>query len=141
MGRVHLEVLRGLPDVDVAAVVDPVADGATHRGVEELLAGEHPDGVVVAAPSTLHLDVVTRLLDAGIPTLCEKPCGTRSDEARSAVARAERSGTPLQIGYWRRFVPQLQELQRRVARGDFGEVLLVRSEQWDASPPAPAFRA
>ncbi len=141
MGQVHLGVLRGLPDVEVTAVVDPVAPGATHRDVDALLADAVPDGAVVAAPSTLHVDVVTRLLDAGVPTLCEKPCGTTSAEARAAVAHAELTGTPLQIGYWRRFVPALRRLQQRIADGELGDVLLVRSEQWDEHSPPPGFRA
>ena len=140
MGRVHLSVLDALPDVEVAAVVDPVAAAATHADLDDLLAAGRPDGAVVAAPSTLHLDLVSRLLEAGVPTLCEKPCGTTPDEARAAVKRADETGTPLQIGYWRRFVPELAALRRRIAAGELGAVLLVRSEQWDESPPPPSFR-
>lgn len=140
MGQVHLAALRGLPGVEVAAVVDPVAAGATHADVDGLLADGAPDGVVVAAPSTRHLDIVTRLLEAGVPTLCEKPCGTTVAEARAAVERAAATGTPLQIGYWRRFVPSLQRLRGRIAAGALGRILLVRSEQWDELPPAAAFR-
>ena len=141
MGRVHLSVLEGLPDVEVAAVVDPVAPGATHDDLDDLLATGRPDGAIVAAPSTLHLELVSRLLEAGVPTLCEKPCGTTPDEARAAVGRAGETGTPLQIGYWRRFVPELEALRRRIVAGELGAVLLVRSEQWDERPPPPAFRA
>jgi len=140
MGSVHLSVLESLPGVEVAAVVDPVAHGATHADLDELLAAGRPNGAVVAAPSTRHLELVERLLEAGVPTLCEKPCGTTTSEARAAVRHAEESGTPLQIGYWRRFVPELEALRRRIAAGELGEVLLVRSEQWDERPPPPAFR-
>lgn len=140
MGQVHLAVLRRLADVEVVAVVDPVAAGATHADVDELLADRPPDGAIVAAPSTRHIDVVARLLDAGVPTLCEKPCGTTAAEARAALDRAASTGTPLQIGYWRRFVPALQRLRARIAAGDLGEILLVRSEQWDERPPPVEFR-
>jgi myo-inositol 2-dehydrogenase / D-chiro-inositol 1-dehydrogenase len=141
MGRVHLDVLRRLPGVEVTAIVDPVADVATHDDVDALLADARPDGVVVATPSTLHLAVVSRLLDAGVPTLCEKPCGTTSGQARAALERAHTTGVPLQVGYWRRFVPALRALRAQIAAGELGEVLLVRGEQWDESPPPPSFRA
>jgi myo-inositol 2-dehydrogenase/D-chiro-inositol 1-dehydrogenase len=75
-----------------------------------------------------------------VPTLCEKPCGVAADDARAAVAHAERTGTPLRIGYWRRFVPELDALRRRIAEGDLGRILLVRCEQWDERPPGEAFR-
>jgi myo-inositol 2-dehydrogenase/D-chiro-inositol 1-dehydrogenase len=140
MGQVHLRLLRGL-GVDIAAVVDPIAADATHADVDELLAGGRPDAAIVAAPSPLHLPIVRRLLAAGVPTLCEKPCGTTAAEAAEAVAVARDTGTPLQIGYWRRFVPELRALRERVAAREFGELQLVRSQQWDEQPPSPAFRA
>lgn len=140
MGRVHLSVLAALPEVEVVAVVDPVAPGATHSDVDALLAAGAPDGAVVAAPSTRHLEIASRLLDAGVPTLCEKPCGTTGAEARAAFAHAGETGTPLQIGYWRRFVPALRSLRERIEAGELGEVLLVRSEQWDERPPPASFR-
>jgi myo-inositol 2-dehydrogenase/D-chiro-inositol 1-dehydrogenase len=137
MGQVHLRLLRALDGVEVAAVVDPIAEGATHRDVSEL---PPVDGAVVASPSTTHLAVVSQLLAAGVPTLCEKPCGTTAAEAAEAVRLARELGTPLQIGYWRRFVPELRELRSRVAAGELGEILLVRSVQWDERPPPAGFR-
>lgn len=141
MGRVHLSVLDALPDVEVAAVVDPVASGATHVDVDALLAADAPDGAVVAAPSTRHVEIASQLLDAGVPTLCEKPCGTTGAAARAVFERSAETGTPLQIGYWRRFVPALRSLRDRIQAGELGDVLLVRSEQWDERPPPASFRA
>lgn len=141
MGQVHLDVLRRSAGVEVTAVVDPVAPGATHTSLEELLDDEPPDCAVVAAPSTRHLELVSLLLETGVPTLCEKPCGTTAAEARTAFERSEASGTPLQVGYWRRFVAALCELHDRISAGELGDVLLVRSEQWDERPPPASFRS
>jgi myo-inositol 2-dehydrogenase / D-chiro-inositol 1-dehydrogenase len=141
MGQVHLAALGTLPDVEIAAVVDPVVHGATHADLDELIAADPPDGAVVAAPSTRHADLVARLLDEGIPTLCEKPCGTTPTEAQATLERAIQTGTPLQIGYWRRFVPTLRALRERLQAQELGDVLLVRCEQWDERPPPAAFRA
>lgn len=141
MGRVHLSVLEALPDVEVVAVVDPITPGATHVDVDALLADDLPDGAVVAAPSTRHLEIALQLLDAGVPTLCEKPCGTTAAEATTVFERSAKTGTPLQIGYWRRFVPALRSLRDRIEAGELGDVLLMRSEQWDERPPPASFRA
>jgi len=73
--------------------------------------------------------------------LCEKPCGTTAAEASAAADAAEAAGCPLQIGYWRRFVPELQELRDRIRAGALGELTLVSCYQWDAEPSAPEFRA
>ncbi len=72
--------------------------------------------------------------------LCEKPCGTTAAEASAAAAAADAAGCALQIGYWRRFVPELRDLRARIRAGVLGELTLVGCYQWDATPPAAGFR-
>jgi myo-inositol 2-dehydrogenase / D-chiro-inositol 1-dehydrogenase len=141
MGQVHLQALATVADAEVTAVVDPVAAGASYADVSELLAAGPVEAAIVAAPSSEHLRITSELLEAGVPTLCEKPCGTTTDEAATALHMASQLDTPLQVGYWRRFVPALRGLRERIQGGTFGEVLLIRSQQWDQRPPPPAFRA
>jgi myo-inositol 2-dehydrogenase/D-chiro-inositol 1-dehydrogenase len=149
MGQVHLRVIRDLPQVEVAAVVDPreeiraalAADGlVTFPDLDALLRFGRFDGAVVAVPSIRHASVVATLLRAGVPTLCEKPCGVSAHEAADMVGLAEESGCPLQIGYWRRFVPALRVLRDRIADGELGTILRVVSTQWDEWPPPAEFR-
>ena len=62
---------------------------------------------------------------AGLPILCEKPCGvTARGHARARRASSTRAGVALQVAYWRRFVPELVALRERIAAGELGEVLL-----------------
>jgi myo-inositol 2-dehydrogenase/D-chiro-inositol 1-dehydrogenase len=147
MGRVHIEALSGSEAVAPVAVVEPVdqlRESAGLPGYADLdaaLAAAGFDAVLIAAPSDLHAELVARIAAAGLPILCEKPCGVAAAEARAAAAAADRAGVPLQIGYWRRFVPELVELRERIAAGGLGAVSLVSCWQWDQEPPTPAFRA
>jgi len=138
--------------VQVKAIVDPSAAAreaavgaapgtAAFPDLDEALAGGGVDAVLIAAPSTLHLRLVRDCAARGLPMLCEKPCGTTAAEASAAADAAEAAGCPLQIGYWRRFVPELQELRARIRAGALGELTLVSCYQWDAEPSAPEFRA
>lgn len=149
MGSVHARALaRTAPDVELAAVVEPsdeavgrlAVSAPRFRDAGELLASGSVDGAIVAVPTGLHRDVVSQLLDAGLPVLCEKPCGLTSEDTTALAQSARASGLPLHIGYWRRFVPGLRELQARVADGRLGEVELVFCAQWDERPPAASFR-
>jgi myo-inositol 2-dehydrogenase/D-chiro-inositol 1-dehydrogenase len=144
MGRTQLRALDSSASVRVVAVADPSAaaraavarDGvAVHADVEKMLAAGGLDGVLVAAPSTLHLGLVAQVAAAGISILCEKPCGVTAGEAREAAAIAARSGVRLQVAYWRRFVPALQRLRRRIAAGEFGGLYFLACYQWDGAPP------
>jgi myo-inositol 2-dehydrogenase/D-chiro-inositol 1-dehydrogenase len=85
--------------------------------------------------------LVARVAAADLPILCEKPCGLSSRDVAAAAAAAARHGVRLQVAYWRRYVPALQELRARIAQAELGELHLLASYQWDGQPPAPAFRA
>jgi myo-inositol 2-dehydrogenase/D-chiro-inositol 1-dehydrogenase len=76
-----------------------------------------------------------------LPILCEKPCGVTASDTQRAQAIVRDANVALQIGYWRRFVPELQALRERIAGGSFGDVLSLSCLQWDGEPPSAAFRA
>lgn len=150
MGRTHLRALEGSTTVAVTAVVEPVASArdasagpgrAVFEDVAQLLDAGGIDGVLITAPSDRHLEIVVQVAAAGLPILCEKPCGLSSAEIRAAAEAVERHGVPFQVAYWRRYVPALQELRQRIEDGELGDLHLVASFQWDGQPPAAAFRA
>ena len=150
MGRTHLRALAGSTTVEVTAVVDPVAatraamadtGRAVFEHVAEMLAAGGIDAVLIAAPTTRHIELVTEVAAAGLPILCEKPCGLTSAGIGEAQEAVERHGVPFQVAYWRRYVPALQALRQRIQDGDLGQVHLLTSSQWDGEPPSAAFRA
>jgi myo-inositol 2-dehydrogenase/D-chiro-inositol 1-dehydrogenase len=151
MGQTHLRALKGVTDVGVVAVAEPVdalreqvesAFGVQgFSSLDEMLDAGGIDGTLIVTPSDSHVDVIAKVAQAELPILCEKPCGVAPDDTRTARALVEAAGVALQIAYWRRFVPELQALRERIANGDFGDVLSVSCLQWDGEPPATAFRA
>jgi myo-inositol 2-dehydrogenase/D-chiro-inositol 1-dehydrogenase len=150
MGRTHLRALASSEAVRVVAIADPseaarasvAAPGvSTHANVDAMISAGGLDGVLIAAPSKLHIETVRMLAAAGLPVLCEKPCGVTAADAREAAAVASKHGIPLQIAYWRRYVPSLRRLRERIATGEIGELYFVTCYQWDERPPDAVFRA
>jgi myo-inositol 2-dehydrogenase/D-chiro-inositol 1-dehydrogenase len=150
MGRTHLRALFDCEAVRIAAVAEPSGsaraaverDGiASHPDLAAMLRAGSIDGVLVAAPTTLHLDLVARIAEAGLPILCEKPCGVTAQQAREAAAVARDHGVCLQVAYWRRFVPALQRMRQRIANGEFGALYFLACYQWDGEPPPQSFAA
>jgi myo-inositol 2-dehydrogenase / D-chiro-inositol 1-dehydrogenase len=146
MGRAHLGALARAPSLEAVAVVEPAqaARAATRlRGfatVGELLEAGGCEAAVIAAPSDRHRELVAAFAGAGIPVLCEKPCGVRPQDARAAAEAARAAGVVLQVGYWRRFVPELVGLRERIAAGELGQVCALSCWQWDERPPPAEFR-
>ena len=70
-----------------------------------LLGQARPAAAFVHVATVAHAEVVTRLLDAGVPTYVDKPLADTFAESRALVGHAERTGTPLMVGFNRRHAP------------------------------------
>jgi myo-inositol 2-dehydrogenase/D-chiro-inositol 1-dehydrogenase len=138
MGATHARALASSAVVEIACVVDPSDAAAAQVDAPRATLDDLPevDGALVAVPTRLHVDVVTRLAERGLPVLCEKPCGLTVEETRKIAAL----GVRIQVAYWRRFVPALRELRERIRQGELGRLVHVSSAQLDELPPAAAFR-
>jgi myo-inositol 2-dehydrogenase / D-chiro-inositol 1-dehydrogenase len=150
MGRVHIRAVQASDEVDLAAIVEPHVPSRyavsscgvpVYETPEHLLEAGGVDGVLIAAPSNRHPELVALFAGAGIPLLCEKPLGVRASDAAQATDAAARHNILLQVGYWRRFVPALRELRVQIAGGELGEISQLACMQWDAQPPSERFRA
>ncbi|MDQ6879654.1 MAG: Gfo/Idh/MocA family oxidoreductase [Candidatus Dormibacteraeota bacterium] len=149
MGQNHLHALADSDLVRVTAIAEPAeatraalssTGAALHSDLASMLDAGGLDGVLVCAPSDLHLETVRRLVAAGLPILCEKPLGITASQAREAADLARDASLPLQIGFWRRFVPMLMRLRDRIASGEMGDVYAIACFQWDGHPPGAYFR-
>jgi myo-inositol 2-dehydrogenase / D-chiro-inositol 1-dehydrogenase len=151
MGRMHLQAVAESDAVRIAAVVDPFeearhAAAAVHgrakgcASIDEAVDQDRIDGVLIAAPTPLHRQLVRECARRGLPILCEKPCGLTTDEIDAAAQAARAAQVMLQIGYWRRFVPELVALRDDLRAGRFGALLQISCAQWDEEPPSAEFR-
>jgi len=151
IGSFHATTLAGMESVTELVVTDPVAaavDAVTRRlpsvravaSPEELLAAGL-DGVVIAAATPVHADLVRAAVAKGVPAFCEKPiAGTVADSlaVRDAVAGSD---VPVQIGYPRRFDPAFVAAREAVDAGDLGRVTTIRSTTLDPAPPPSSYLA
>src|SRR3954451_1419004 len=129
-GRNHCRVVHESPRAQLAFVVDSnlarAAEAAEQYGAEAIadfraLAGQ-VDAAIVATPTTIHEEVASALLDAGIDVLVEKPITPDLASAARLIDVAERRGRILQVGHLERFNPGVIELERRTHLPLFFEV-------------------
>ncbi|MBI2819059.1 MAG: Gfo/Idh/MocA family oxidoreductase [Acidobacteria bacterium] len=123
-GQHHARVYRELPEAELVGVYDTDAGraavmAAAHgcrafRNLEEL-AGQ-VEAASVAVPTEHHAAVASRLLEAGLDVLVEKPMARTLAEADQMIRAAERSGRILQVGHLERFNPAV-EAASALARG------------------------
>lgn len=129
-GRNHLRVIAASPRASLAAVYDP--DMARARAAAAEFGGmacesldqlaSLCDAAVVASPTVTHAEVASRLLEAGLDVLVEKPMAASSDEARQMIAAAASRGRILQVGHLERFNPAVEAAFRLLRLPLFFEV-------------------
>jgi predicted dehydrogenase len=125
-GRLHAAVAAEGPTTELAAVVDidaravgAVADqyGAAAAGsIGEALAAARVDVAVVATPERLHRQHAIELIEAGIPTLIEKPVSLDLDDLETIATAARERGVPVLPGHVSRFLPDVARLLGSVDR-------------------------
>jgi len=140
MGRNHARVLAGLDGVDLVGVFDPapgVPQTVEGRPVvselDELLA-LGLDYAVVAAPTVYHLDLGTRLAEAGVHALIEKPVASTAEAAESLRDLFGARGLIGGVGHIERFNPAVLEARRRIADGLIGEIYQVSTRRQGPFP-------
>lgn len=79
-----------------------------HADLDTALAGGL-DGALVHAATTAHPGILRRLLEAGVPTLVDKPIADNAAESEALVDLAETRGVSLMVGFNRRFAPTYRD--------------------------------
>jgi predicted dehydrogenase len=130
LGRHHARILASLSGVTLTAVVD------TDRArADEIAAAHHAgtaydyrdvlgriDAVTVAVPTAVHCEIALPFLEAGIPTLVEKPIARTLAEADAMIRASHRTRAPLAVGHTERFNPAVAAARPILADPRFIEV-------------------
>ncbi|MDR0182623.1 Gfo/Idh/MocA family protein [Lysobacter arvi] len=108
---------------DCLARAAPHAPQARHcRDIDQLLAMDDLDGIVIATPSGAHATQAIRALDRGLAVFCQKPLTRTALEARQVVDAARRADRLLDVDFSYRQLHGVAELRERIQRGDFGDI-------------------
>lgn len=148
-GLVHArDFASGVPGGRLVAVADPDAEARERasaeldcdRGFEDPVAAatdDDVDAVVIASPTFAHAEIALAALRAGKHVLCEKPLASTLSDARAIVEAAATSAGSFSMGFMRRFDDGFRGASERIARGDIGTPVLVRSTGRGPGLPPP----
>lgn len=92
------------------------------------------DAVYVGTIHPAHYRLVSQLLRAGTPVLCEKPLCMTLPETRALVAQARQAGVLLMEAVWSRCFPAVQRLRQELASGAVGAVQHVSATLGVSAP-------
>ncbi len=134
IGQTHISTLNQLAGFSLVAVADPgpnAAQIADSLGVpwfanhNDMLDSIRPDGVIVATPNELHVDVSIDCLNRGIPVLLEKPVANTVSDALRLVEATEQTGVPVLVGHHRRHNPIIKAAKKLIDEGALGRPVMA----------------
>ena len=130
----------GLPAAELAWICDssqearerwvPSFPRARATGsLEDLLADDTLDAVVVATHVPAHADVAVQVLESGKHCFVEKPLAQSPEDAERVVEAAAATGRVLMVGHLLEYHPGLEEIKSIADSGELGEVRYVYSNR------------
>ena len=150
VARYHIEALRRLDFVEVAAICDvdktmaqTLADRYKIPFVTDdvsAFADQRLDAVHVLTPPSSHCAITLKALDMGCHVLVEKPMADTVDECDMMIARAKERGRVLSVNHSDRFDPVILRALDLVKSGQCGDVIAVdvlRSSEYPAYAGGP----
>lgn len=150
IGAFHAQsIALRVPGATLVAIADPQPGAAekvaeplnvtrTYGDVNDLLADDDIDGVIISSPAFTHTNLVVAAAEAGKAVFVEKPMALTLADADRAIAAADAAGVVLQVGFNRRFATDFAHAHDLVRAGQVGTPQLLRSLTRDPGLANPA---
>lgn len=149
VAKVHANSLvNHVPDGKLAAIVDPDLDtlNATSdqfsvekrfTSLEDALGGADFEAVVITTPTFTHADLAVTAAQSKKHILLEKPMALNLEECDGIINVTKDNGVLLQLGFMRRFDPEFVAAYKRIASGEIGTPMMVKSLTHGPGLPPP----
>jgi predicted dehydrogenase len=142
IGRRHLRNLRALGENDIILLRslkatlpnDELENFPVETDVATALKNHNPDTVIVANPTSMHLDVAIPAAKAGCHILLEKPVSGSLERVDQLTEIANRSGSRILVGFQFRFHPTLRKAAEIIATGELGKILTFHAHWGEYMP-------
>ncbi len=136
IGPVHIQALRRMPYVKVAALAEANEETACRKAeilgigrcygdYETMLAQGDIDVVHICSPNDLHAPMAKKALLAGKHVVCEKPLAISTAEARDLVETARKTGLVNALHFNVRYYPLIRQLKTMVQKKEMGRIFSI----------------
>jgi predicted dehydrogenase len=150
ISTIHAEALRSVLDAEIRAVMSPTAGHArdfaakydipSHfTALDEMLALDDIDMVVVGAPNFVHCDITLAAADAGKHVVVEKPLCMNLAEADRMIDACSAANVKLMYAEELCFTPKYVRLKELLDEGALGNPVLLKQSEKHDGPHADHF--
>ncbi|QGP81088.1 Gfo/Idh/MocA family oxidoreductase [Sphingobium sp. CAP-1] len=129
-GEKHLDGLKNIDGVTVTSIIGreleatrKVAEkygiGHVTTDLNETLARDDVDAVILCTPTQMHAAQAIACMDAGKHVEVEIPLADSWQDAQAVLAKQKETGLTCMVGHTRRFNPSHQYVHNRIKAGEF----------------------
>ena len=147
IGKIHIENLLKMPDVEVTYVADIQTDEikkwAKNLNIKKIISDpeiaisdSNVDAVIICSPTDTHADLIIKSANVGKDVFCEKPIDRDLNKIKEALKEVEKAKIKLQVGFNRRFDHNFLKIRKLVKEGEIGDVHIVNITSRDPEPPS-----
>lgn len=144
IGKVHAVTIAANPRTRLAAVADALPEAAKELAgtyatdvatIDEIMASDAIDAVLIATPTDMHADLIEQAARAGKAVFCEKPIDLDVARVRACLDVVAETEAVLFVGFNRRFDPNHRAVRAQIDAGVIGSVEMVLIVSRDPGPP------
>ncbi|MCX7797252.1 MAG: Gfo/Idh/MocA family oxidoreductase [Melioribacter sp.] len=134
---VHLPILSKLENVELAALCEinrsrlktigekfPTA--VKYTDYLEMISKEKLDAVIIATPTSTHLEIAINCLKNNVNLLIEKPIALNYEEAKKIHSFATKQKKIVMVGMNLRFRPDAMLMKSLLNSGEFGDLFYIK---------------
>lgn len=135
MGHEHEKMLTQLEGVKVIGICDiredrleDVSEGIIrYSNIDDMLANQDIDVVLVAANNNQHKDIVCKAAKAGKDILCEKPVAMSVTELDEMIRVVNECGVKFTVHHQRRYDPDFRVTKKVYDQKSLGDIYTIKS--------------
>ena len=144
IGKVHAKAISADAAATLVAVADAMAPaakaiadfyGCEVRSIEQILAANDIDAVVICTPTDTHADLIEAFARAGKAIFCEKPIDLSLARVKACLNVVRDTKATLMVGFNRRFDPHFAAVRAEIDKGTIGVVEMVTITSRDPGAP------
>jgi predicted dehydrogenase len=142
IGRRHFRNLMALGEREIILLRtrkatlpdDELAGHPVETDLQEALKKHTPDAVIVANPTSMHLEIAIPAAQAGCDILLEKPVSHSLERLDVLQKAAEKSGSKILVGFQFRYHPTLKKARELIQSNTLGRILTVHAHWGEYLP-------
>jgi predicted dehydrogenase len=124
--------LSGISDADEGqrrAAARSFPGAAVWASIDEALADDSVEALVLATPAATHASLALRSLASGRHVLVEKPLAMNPEDAEAVASAAEAASLVAMVGHTFLYSPPVQRLRQYIVEGELGRLQYLYSQR------------